>query len=230
MAKGLVQNGLDDLEGAKGRRPHPAIALAVCTSAAFVGAGGPGRAVASLVVLFACALLWRLPLVRLMRRVSVSLLAFLGFLVFVPFVGGHALDLVLRGFAVTCACLVLGSSVPWSVALATLEGLGLPRALVAYLAILARHAGTVRDEVVRMHRALALRGGYRTWRNRVRSFRILLVRLLPEVVQRADRTADVLALRGFRGRMPGRPCGPLGAVDAASAALGLVTLAVGVLL
>lgn len=210
------------------RRPHPGVALAVCGCAALVGATGAWRAVASLVVLGACAVLWGLSPAALWKRVMLAAMALSGFLVFAWWVGGHAVDLVVRGIAVTSACLVLGAVASWASLLALLERLGLPRALVAYLAILARHAGTVRDEVLRMHRALVLRGGYRTWRNRVRSWRILLVRLAPQVILRADRVADVLALRGFRGRLPGRPAGPLTAVDVASAGLALVLLALGV--
>lgn len=212
------------------RRPHSGVALAVCGCATLVGAIGPLHAVAALGILGACAVLWGLPLMPLARRVSAAAVPLSGFLVFAPWVGGHAVDLVARGIAVTSACLVLGAAASWSSLLAMLERLGLPRALVAYLAILARHAGAVRDEVTRMHRATALRGGYRTWRNRVRSWRILMVRLLPEVVRRADRTADVLALRGFQGRLPGRPAGPLTAVDAATAGLGLALVAMGVVL
>lgn len=212
------------------RRPHPGVALAVCGCAALVGAIGPLHAVAALAVLAACTVLWGLRAARLLRRVSVAACSLSGFLVFAPWVGGHALDLVARGIAVTSACLVLGAAASWSSLLAMLWRGGLPRALVAYLAILARHAGAVRDEVTRMHRAMALRGGHRTWRNRVRSWKILMVRLLPEVVRRADRTADVLALRGFQGRLPGRPAGPMTAVDAATAGLALALVALGVVL
>ncbi len=210
------------------RRPHPGVALAVCGCAALVGTIGPLHAVAALAVLAACTVLWGLRPARVLRRVSVAAFPLSGFLVFAPWVGGHALDLVARGIAVTSACLVLGAVASWASLLALLERLGLPGPLVAYLAILARHAGTVRDEVLRMHRALVLRGGYRTWRNRVRSWRILLVRLVPQVILRADRVADVLELRGFRGCLPGGSAGPLTAVDVASAGLGLVLLALGV--
>ncbi len=218
------------VRGARMGRPHPGVALAVCGCAALVGVGGRPHAIAALLVLGACVALWRVRVGPLLRRVLVAAAALSGFFAFAPWVGWQAVDLVVRGLAVTSACLVLGASASWSSWLAMLERAGLPRALVAYLAILARHAGTVRDEVVRMHRAVALRGGYRTWPNRLRSWRLLMVRLLPEVIRRADRTADVLALRGFCGRLPGRPAGPLTAVDAATVGLGLALVATGVLL
>lgn len=192
--------------------------------------GGPIQAVAALAVLGVCVYLWRIPALPLLRRIGVAAMALSGFLVFAVWVGEHAVDLVVRGLAVTSACLTLGATASWSSLLAILQRAGLPRALVAYLAILARHAGTVRDEVTRMHRALALRGGYRTLGHRVRSWKILMVRLVPAVMKRADRTAEALALRGFRGVLPVAAAPAWRSVDAASVGLGLALVAVGVFL
>lgn len=211
------------------RRPHPMVAMALCLVAALVGAKGHLPAGVAFAVLLSWTLFCGLSPVPLLKRVAVVALSLSGLLLLTPWVGWRALDLIVRGIVVTTAFLTLNACASWSSLLATLERLGLPRVLVAYLAILARHADTVRDEVVRMHRVVALRGGYRTWRNRVRSWKILMVRLLPEVIRRADRTADALALRGYRGRLPGRLPRPLGAVDFASLGLIAILLTVGVI-
>lgn len=210
--------------------PHPVVALLACGVAAITGATGWIGAGLSVAALAVCAVLWGLPVRSLWRRFAFAALGLSGFLVFVPWTGWHSADLVVRGLAVTSSCLVLGASASWSSLLAFAQRLGLPRALVAFLAILACHVGAVREEVLRVHRALALRGGYRTWANRARSWRILLVRLLPEVIRRADRTADALALRGFRGILPGEPSRPLQFEDLVSVGISLALVIVGVVL
>lgn len=162
---------------------------------------GLRQALIGLCALWLWILGWRIPLGPLMRKIGFAAMSLSGFLLFFPWVGFWALEVFFRGLVLASSCLVLASSVPALRVVASIQWL-LPAPIVAFLAILARHLGIVREEVLRLHRATVLRGGYRTWRNRVRSWKIMMIRLLPLVLIRADRVADQLGMRGFRGYLP----------------------------
>ena len=138
------------------------------------------------------ALAWRLlPLVA----------GFAGFAIAAPFAPRETVAVVLRGFAVSVVVVAVAGVVPWTRAVGVLQVVRAPRALIAFLAIVARHLVTVRDEAEQLRRTMLLRGAFGSGA-RLRSIRVLLGRLIPLALARADRVADALTLRGFEGRIP----------------------------
>ena len=182
------------------RSPLPALALGLL-SAVGAAASTPGAA-ASLAIAAAWALLERFPVRHLMLGLLPVLgsLAFLGFAL--PFAPRATLDVALRSLAVSVAVVMMAASVRWPAALAVLQALRVPRALVAFLAILAANAEAVREDVLRAGRGALLRGGFDGTRNSARTSLVLLAVLLPAMVEKSEAVADALELRGFVGRVP----------------------------
>ena len=144
---------------------------------------------------------WRALALRLIPLAS----GFALFLLLLPLAPGPVLDVSLKGLAVAVAGVVLGAIVRWIDVVATLQGLGMPPAAVAFLVILGRHAEGVTAEARQAHLALATRGGFDRLSTLGRSSAILVARVLDRALHRADRVAWALELRGFRGRVAGLP-------------------------
>jgi cobalt/nickel transport system permease protein len=123
-------------------------------------------------------------------------------LLLLPFAPGAVLDVALRGLAVSLATVVAGAVTSWSGLVGALQGLGLPRAAIAFLVILARHAEELGLDARHAHRALVTRGGYDRAASLGRSTAVLLARILDRALHRADHVARALELRGFQGRVP----------------------------
>lgn len=179
--------------------------LLVSLFAAFAALASPRGAVFALAALAleatAAGVRWRTLGARLVPVGS----GFAVLLVLMPLAPGPVLDVGVRGLAVAAAVALLGSLSPWSEVIGALQGAGLPRAPVAFLVILARHAETVREEAHQRHRALLTRGGYDRLANLGRSTGVLVAGLLDHALRRADEVAAALELRGFDGRVPGLP-------------------------
>ena len=126
---------------------------------------------------------------------------FAGFALAAPFAPGQTVSVVLRGFAASAALVAVSTVVPWTRAVGALQALRAPRSLIAFLAIVARHLVTLRDEAEQLRRTMLLRGAFVPG-TRLRSIKVLLGRLMPLALARADRVADALTLRGFEGRLP----------------------------
>jgi cobalt/nickel transport system permease protein len=90
----------------------------------------------------------------------------------------------------------------WPTAIAELQRVGLPRAAVAFLSLLARHVEVLAEDARSVVSVLKARGAFDRKTNMPRAVTVLLSRLLALAWQRADRVADAMALRGFDGRLP----------------------------
>lgn len=154
-------------------------------------------------------LLWLVVAVPGARRSAWRLLPLLSGLsilaLLLPFAPHAAGAVLVRGTATSLA--VAGATLATGgVAITSaLAGAGAPRTVVAFLLVLARHAGGVREEAARAFRALELRGGWDRGSGRPRAAAVLLASVLSAALARADRTAEALALRGFAGRLPPLP-------------------------
>ena len=143
------------------------------------------------------------------RRVGLHALALVGslatLLVLLPFAPRAVTDVALRGLAASLTLVLLTSGVPWPAAIAELQHLGLPRAMVAFLALLARHVEVLAGDARSVVAVLKVRGALDRKANLPRAVAVLLSRLLALAWWRADRVADAMALRGFEGRLPPSP-------------------------
>lgn len=131
--------------------------------------------------------------------------SFAVFLLLLPFAPGPAAAAVVQGLAVSVAVLVSVSSARWDRLLAALQGAGLGRTAVAFLAIALSHLEAAGRDAAAAFDALLLRGGFRGARGLGRSTPLLLARSLRRSFERADRTAEALELRGFGGRISPLP-------------------------
>jgi hypothetical protein len=209
-------------------RPDPRTALLVSLLAGAAGLASPRGATLALGALGLEAALAGVGPGALALRLLPLGSAFALFLLFLPLAPGPVLDASLRGLAVSAATVVLGAVASWGGVVAALQGLGLPRAGVAFFVILGRHAGGVVEEARRAHHALTTRGGYDRAANLGRSTAALLTRVLDRALHRADQVAHALELRGFRGRVPGLPRWRPRTAEAAHYALALLLGAVAV--
>lgn len=150
-------------------------------------------------------------------------------LILFPLAPRAVLDLALRGLAVSSAAVVLGAVATSSGLIGALQGFGLPRVVVAFAVILARHAEGVSETARHAHQALVTRGGYDRAANLGRSATVLVARVLDRALHRADHVAGALELRGFQGRVPGLPGWRFRPEEAPSYALALLLAAVVVL-
>jgi energy-coupling factor transporter transmembrane protein EcfT len=156
--------------------------------------------------------------------------SFAVFLLLVPFAPSPAVGAIVKGLGVSLAIVVAVSTARWDRSLAVLQRLGIGRLPVAFLAIVLGHLEATGREAATAVEGLLLRGGFRGLRGVAASTSVLLARTLRSALERADRTADALALRGFDGRVPALPAFRPGFADAvpALAALLAVLLAAGV--
>ncbi|HSM50404.1 MAG TPA: hypothetical protein VLA75_03280 [Thermoanaerobaculia bacterium] len=181
---------------------HPRTALAVGAAGVAAGLAGPRGAATALAVMA----LWGFALRGSSRSLGIRLLPLLsGFALFallLPFAPEAGARTILRGLAVSLAVVLATAAAGASRLTAELAAAGLPAGAVAFLVVLERHAGEVREETVRALRALALRGGFDRLADRGRAVGVLLAAVVGHGLGRADRVAAALALRGFHGRLP----------------------------
>lgn len=206
------------------RRCDPRTALAVSALAAAAGLSGVRSAGVSVVAV----LLWLGVACgdrrALARRLAPLAMAFALLLVFLPIAPGAVAATVLRGAAVAVATVAASIMVPRTATLATLQGMGTPRSMIAFLLVLGCHAETVAHRARRTWLVLLLRGGWDRPREFARSVAILLSALLGVALDRADRAAQCLALRGFEGWLPPLPQWRPRVAEAAHYALALALL------
>jgi energy-coupling factor transporter transmembrane protein EcfT len=148
------------------------------------------------------------------------------FALVVPFAPGPAAVAIAKGLGVSVTVLVAVSMVRWDRFLAALQAAGLARSAVAFLAIVFSHLETTGRDAKRAVDALVLRGGFRGFRGLLASTPLVLARLLRRALERADRTAEALEVRGFAGRLPGLGPLRLGRADAALTAASVLSAAV----
>jgi cobalt/nickel transport system permease protein len=203
------------------RRTEPRTSLVFGLAAALAGAAGVWSALVALLGIVIWAVWTRIPMRALGWRLAPVVAGFAGFAIAAPFAPRATAEVVLRGFATSAALVAVSAAVPWTRAVGVLQALHAPRALVAFLAILASHLVTVRDEAEQLRRTMLLRGAFGPG-GKVRGVKVLLGRLLPLAMARADRVADALTLRGFEGRLPEAGPWRLGCPDLLVGMLSLV--------
>jgi energy-coupling factor transporter transmembrane protein EcfT len=146
---------------------------------------------------------------RLGTRVAVIVGGLLVVLVLLPYAPYAVAEVALRGCAASLALVVITARLPWPAAVAELAQMGLPRAGVAFLALLARHVEVLAESAAATVSVLKTRGAFARRANIPRAVAVLVSRLLVQAWLRADRVADALALRGFEGRLaPNAPWEP----------------------
>ncbi len=180
-------------------RPQPLTLLVLATSGVVAGLAGWESALVTLACIAATGLLAP-------RRLGIRAVALAGgaftVLMVLPFAPRAVANVSLRGVAVSLALVCPASTMSWSAAIAEIQGLGLPRAAVAFLALLARHVELLFQDARTVVAVLKVRGAFDSWANLTRGVTVLLSRLMALAWLRADRVADSMALRGFDGRLP----------------------------
>ena len=202
-------------------RPDPRTLLLYGVAASASAVSGPVPAAGVLLLSGGLAAFTGLPGRRLFRLAG----SFALLLVLVPFAPGAAARAILQGFAVSVAVVVAVSAARWDRLLAVLQALGAGRHAVAFLAIALAHLSAAGRDARRALDALRLRGAFGGARTLARGTSLLLARELHRALERADRTADALALRGFSGRVPPLPRWAPGAADLVPAAAALLAIA-----
>jgi len=182
-------------------RPDPRTALLFGVTASGSALAGPVPAAGVILLSVALAALGRLDGRRFLPLAG----SFAFFALLAPFAPGAVARSVLQGLAVSMAVVVSVSTARWDRLVAVLQALGAGRAAVAFLAIALSHLEAAGRDARKAFDALLLRGGFRGVRGLGRSSSLLLARELRRAFERADRTADALALRGFEGRLPPAP-------------------------
>jgi cobalt/nickel transport system permease protein len=179
--------------------PHPRallVLLLVSLTACVVGWR-------SAIIALLCAVVAAPPAPRRLGLRSLSLVGSLGvLLILLPFAPRSVTDIALRGLAASLTLVLLASGLAWPTAIAELQSLGLWRAAVAFLSLLARHVEVLTEDAQSVVAVLKLRGAFDRRASLPRAVTVLLSRLLALAWQRADRVADAMALRGFDGRLP----------------------------
>ncbi|NLH50946.1 MAG: energy-coupling factor transporter transmembrane protein EcfT [Myxococcales bacterium] len=104
-----------------------------------------------------------------------------------------------RGLAILLVMSATVVSMTMSEFQTALAALPLPRLLVALTAQIVHHTGMLAAESRRIGQAMALRGGTTGWRASLLVVGSLPSAWLPRVVERADRVATALELRGYDG-------------------------------
>jgi cobalt/nickel transport system permease protein len=185
-------------DGPRTADPRTALALALALAAAALS--GPRGAAVAAAGLSAWLVWLRAPARILAARFLPLAGAFAVLAAVALLVDRHAAGVAARGFLVSAAAVAAGLTTTWPRLLGVLAALRCPPAALAFLAVTARHAATLRDEVQQVVRTLAVRGAMDGFAASWRGLRVLLVRTLPLAMDRADRVSDALALRGFAGR------------------------------
>lgn len=205
-------------------RPGPRAALLFGACGAASALASPVAAAGVLALSIALAAAARLGTARFVPLAG----SFALLLVAAPVAPGPAARAVLQGLAVSAAVVAAVSLARWDRAVAALQGLGAGRGAVAFLAIACAQVEAAGRSARRGLEALRLRGAFGGIRSLGRGTAILLARELRRSLERADRTADALALRGFEGRLPAPPGGPPGSGDGAALAAAALSVALAV--
>ena len=180
----------------------------------------------SAIIAMFCVAAAGLPMPRRLGLRALSLVGSLAALLIVlPFAPRAVADVALRGVAASLTLVLLTSGMPWPSAIAELQQLGLPRAVVAFLALLARHVEVLTEDARSVVAVLKVRGAFDRKANMPRAIGVLLSRLLALAWLRADRVADAMALRGFEGRLPPNAPWRLRPCEARQCGLALVAMA-----
>lgn len=205
-------------------RPGPRAALLFGACGAASALAGLHAAAGVLALSLALAAATRLGTARFVPLAG----SFALVLVVAPVSPGPAARALLQGLAVSAAVVVAVALARWDRAVAALQGLGAGRSAVAFLAIACAHVEAAGRGAGRGLEALRLRGAFGGVRGLARGTALLVARELRRSLERADRTADALALRGFDGRLPAPPRGPLSAGDGAAIAAAALSVALAV--
>ncbi|MCZ6688450.1 MAG: cobalt ECF transporter T component CbiQ [Planctomycetota bacterium] len=174
------------------------------------------RFVACLIALLALIVASRVPVTYLLARCLVVIPFVLMLVIFIPFVGGeNVIFRPLPGLAVTeeglvrcgeilCKAmtsvlmvLVLTSTTRFSQLLQGLRGLKFPKTLILILSFLYRYLFVLQDEIHRIRRAVASRGGRGTLRVLASVLGVLFLR----TYERAERVYAAMLARGFGGEI-----------------------------
>lgn len=201
-------------------RPDPRVALLFGASAAAAALSGPLPAAGVLVLSAALAAASRLGAARFVPLGG----SFAFLLVLAPVAPGAAARAALQGLALSGAVVVAVWLARWDRVVAALQAAGAGRATVAFLAITLSQLEAAGRSARRGLEGLLLRGAFRGARGLGRGSGLLLARELRRALERADRTADALALRGFEGRVPALPRLRARAADAACGGAALLSL------
>lgn len=205
-------------------RLDPRVALVFAVAATLSALSGVAAAAGVLLVALALAAAMRLDWRRFLPLAgSVGIFALLA-----PLSPGPALAAVVKGLAVSVAIVVSVSAARWDRLLAALQGAGLGRVGVAFLAIVLSHLESSGRDAARSFEGLVLRGGFRGARGVLSSTPLVLARTLRRALERADRTAEALELRGFSGRLPALARIRLRPADVAGAAAAALVVALAV--
>lgn len=203
-------------------RTDPRVALLFGLAATGSALSGPAPALAVLVLSLGLAAARRIDWRRFVPLTSsIALFAFL-----IPFAPGPAAVAIAKGLGVSVAVLVAVSMARWDRLLAALQAAGLGRTATAFFAIVFSHLETTGRDASRAVDGLILRGGFRGVRGLLDSTSLLLARMLRRSLERADRTADALEIRGFRGRLPALGPFRLAPGDVAVTAAAVMSVAV----
>ena len=186
-------------------REHPRTVLLAAATGLFASLAGPGSGVLAGAVAFAVVSLRLGSRRRALTRLLPLASALAVLLVLLPFAPASAASLAVRGLAASLVAVAAALSLSWPAAVGELQSWGLPRAAVAFLAVLSRHLGSLAEAAGRTGEVVLLRGGFDRARTVPRAVGVLVGRLLALAFHRADAVADALALRGFEGRMPPPP-------------------------
>jgi energy-coupling factor transporter transmembrane protein EcfT len=180
-------------------RPQPLTLLVLATSGVVAGLAGWESALVTLACIAATGLLAP-------RRLGIRAVALAGgaftVLIVLPFAPRAVANVSIRGVAVSLALVCPASAMSWSAAIAEIQRFGLPRAAVAFLALLARHIELLLEDARAVVAVLKVRGAFDHRANLTRGVVVLLSRLMALAWLRADRLADSMAVRGFDGRLP----------------------------
>jgi cobalt/nickel transport system permease protein len=214
-ASGIRAPGLAALD------PRARVLLLLAFAIAAVALRRPESVVVALAVAGAGAVLARLPLLRVARRLAAAQLGLAPFLLTLPFaVPGvpiaalgpltasaegleRAATLWLRVNAILLAAQVLVGTLDAGRLAAALYRLGAPEALAHLLAFTVRYLGLLEQEYARLRtamraRAFRARSDRHTWRSLGHLAGMLIVRS----AARAERVMEAMRCRGFTGRLP----------------------------
>jgi cobalt/nickel transport system permease protein len=199
---GRVEDALQPRLRQRDANLHPRTSIALVAAGLAASLAGWHSALVTL----ACLAVLGLPLPRRLGLLALSLLGgLLTVLILLPFAPRAVADIALRGSAASLTIAVITLGMAWPAAIAELQQLGLPRTVVAFLALLARHVEVLTENAQTIVVVLKVRGALGRRALLPRAVAVLLSRLLVLAWTRADQVADAMALRGFEGHLPRNP-------------------------
>jgi cobalt/nickel transport system permease protein len=191
--------------------------------------GASMRVAAYAVVALCAVLVGRLPLFGLLLRAGIVLPFSLTFALISWIAGDHlrAIALVEKTYLSSVAVLTIAGTTPLPALLRGFEGLGAPRMLISVIQFLYRYLFVISEQAQHMRVAAACRAGLRKIgrRNRFQAAAGALGVLFARSYHRADGIYHAMLARGYNGRLPVTDPGRFQIVDAAFAALAVITLA-----